>query len=373
MALVALLLYVKDVEESGLAVGLLLAAMSVPVLVTGPLAGTLADRTDSRRLMIACDLGRAGIYAAIAAALPSFPVLLGFVVAASVLTTLFAPAGRSSVPSLVGAGELQRANAWLSTATNLQVVLGPLLGGVLAGSVGIQATLGVNAGTFVASAVLLVGLPPLRRAGGEPATFLADVRAGLEYVARHRAARAVMVTLFLGVGFAAVDNVALVFLARDVFDAGPVGFGGLAAAFGVGMLLASLALVSGRLHVAPLRLFLIATFVCGAGTLLTGLAPLLGAAVAFQALAGAGNAGSNVATDTLVQQTVAPHMLARVFALVMMGAVAGSSIAALAGGVVLDLTSPRAVFVIGGGGMVAVAALAWWLLRAFEDVVRQER
>ena len=39
--------------------------------------------------------------------------------------------------------------------------------------------------------------------------------------------------LFLGVAFAGIDNVALVFLARDQLGAGPAGFGAVASAFGI--------------------------------------------------------------------------------------------------------------------------------------------
>ena len=69
MALIALLLYVQETRESGIAVSLLLLAATIPRLL-GPLAGAVADRFEQRRLMVACDLGQAALYAAIAASLP---------------------------------------------------------------------------------------------------------------------------------------------------------------------------------------------------------------------------------------------------------------------------------------------------------------
>jgi MFS family permease len=98
------------------------------------------------------------------------------------------------------------------------------------------------------------------------------------------------------------------------------------------------------------------------GGLATGLAPLLVVAIAAQALAGAGNGADNVASDTLIQQTVARRMLGRVFALRRTGAVAGSALAALGGGFLVDLTSVRTVFVIGGLGVLAVTAATSMLL-----------
>jgi predicted MFS family arabinose efflux permease len=48
-----------------------------------------------------------------AAVLPTFPVLLVLVAAASLLATLFAPPGRSVVPSLVPPADLVRASSWM--------------------------------------------------------------------------------------------------------------------------------------------------------------------------------------------------------------------------------------------------------------------
>src|SRR5688572_719813 len=98
MALIALLLYVQERRESGVAVSLLLLAATIPRLL-GPLAGALADQVEQRRLMVACDLGQAALYAAIAALLPPFPVLLALVLVASTLATLFRPAGQSALPA----------------------------------------------------------------------------------------------------------------------------------------------------------------------------------------------------------------------------------------------------------------------------------
>jgi MFS family permease len=365
MALVALLLYVQETRASGLAVGALLLAATVPVLVVGPIAGTVVDRTDQRRLMIVCDGARLVLYGAVAIFLPAFPVLLALVAFAAVFDTLFSPAGRSVVPALVAHDDLRPANAWLGISLNLQVVLGPLLGGVLSDAVGVRAAIAANALTFALSALLLARLPSLAPEAVEGEArprFLADIRAGFAYVAAHRAARVIVGSLFLGVTFAAVDNVALVFLARDELGSGPLGFGSAAAAFGVGMLAASTILVSPRLKVPAATLFVLGMLLNGLGTLATGLAPVLLVAIGLQALAGTGNGVQVVASDTLVQETVTRSMLGRVFGLVQLAAVAGSSVAALAGGLLLDVTSARAVFVIGGTGVLAVLALSWLFL-----------
>ena len=362
IAITALVLHLESAEGTGTAVGALLLAQALPHLV-GPLAGVVADRADQRRLMIGCDLGRLVVFAAAGWLLPTLPGLLALVATASILDAIFMPAGRSAVPVLVDEEDLLSANAWLGTALNMQVAVGPLLGGLFVATLGVRGALWADGASFLLSAVVLLGVPrlPPHTDRSQRSSFLADTRAGLAYVRRHAVARAVVVTLFLGVAFAGVDNVALVFLSRDVLGAGPVGFGVIAAAFGVGMLVASVALSGGRGR-SPRTLFVVGWVFSAAGTLLTGLAPVVWFAVIAQATGGAGNGAGNVATDTLIQRSVPRGMLGRVFGVTSTAAFVGGGIAYAAGGPLLDATSPRFVFLVAAAGVAAVVGLAHVML-----------
>lgn len=363
IALVALVLLVQGTQRTGVAVGTLLLASSLPRFL-GPFAGVVADRVEQRALMIGCDLGNAAVFLAIAGLEPSFPWLLALVAASAVLNTLFAPAGRSAIPALVAPEDLLQANAWMGTSLNLQVAVGTLLGGALVAGLGARGALTANGLSFLLSAALLTGLPPLRTPReAERRGFLAVGTAGLAYAWRTPAVRALVVALFLGVAFAAVDNVALVFLVRETLGGGPLAFGVVTAAYGVGMLAASIGLSWRKTTVAAGALLLLGWAASGAGTVLTGLAPLLAVAAVAQAVAGFGNGLENVASDTLIQQVVPREMLGRVFGLVATAAFGGSTLAYAAGGFVLDLTSARTVFLIAGTGVFVVTAFLWVSLR----------
>jgi MFS family permease len=352
-ALVALVLYVKGTGRGGLSVGALLLAQALPRFL-GPIAGSLADRVDRRRLMIGCDLGQAAVFTAIVAWRPPFVYVLVLVVATALLDTTFGPASSSAVPLLVAPPDLIQANAWMGTTLNLQVAVGPFLGGLLVSLLGVRAGLLANAASFVLSAAFLARLPALTTAVADQTTLLGETRAGLAYVWRSPLLRALVLSLFLGVAFAAVDNVALVFLTQNVLGAGAFGYGAVAAAFGVGMLAGSIALSWRPPRRNPYPLLLWGWALVGAGTLFTGLAPAIGAAVGAQAIGGLGNGLQNIASDTLVQQNVPGHMLGRVFGLVSTAAFGGSALAYAGGGVLLEATSPRATFVIAACGVCAV-------------------
>jgi hypothetical protein len=284
-ALVALVVYVQQTQGRGVAVSALLLAGTVPTLL-GPLAGALVDRVEQRRLMLGAQAGQALLYGAMAALPPPFPVLLVLVAAASLLATVFAPAGQSVVPSLVPPTDLVRANSWMGMALTFQGTIGPAVGGFL---VAVRASAGALWGKCPE-------LRDLGRAGGWPAPLalqgadgqrvglLKGTWEGLRYALGHPVARALVIGLGFGVLFAAVDDVALVFLAREDLHAGAVGYGVLVSVYGIGFALGSLALLRTR-ATAGVAVFILGLLLSGTGGLLTGLAPVLGLA------AGAGGGG----------------------------------------------------------------------------------
>lgn len=358
----ALVLYVYESERSGVAVGLLLLAETLPRLL-GPFAGTLADRADGRRFMIFCDLGQATLIGSIAVFLPPFPVLISLVAGASVLSTMFFPAGRSAVPALVSNEDLTPANALLGSAANLSFALGPAAGAFLFVLIGARGAIALDTLTFLVSAILLSRLPALPPAGeARVRGFLRESRDGLLYVARHRLLRVAILGLFLGVTFLALDGVALVFLARESLDTGETGYGLLASAHGIGMILGPLLLLRRTARVTPVSIILLGLALEGVATLSTGLAPILALAIFFRSVGGVGNGVENVAADTLLQKVVPRSMLGRVFGLYYGGVFLAEGLAYAAGGPLLEVVSPRTVFVIAGCGTLAAMLLLWRLM-----------
>ncbi len=326
-SLLALLLYVKQIEHSGIAVAVFLLAQSLPRLL-GPVLGAAVDRLDLKWLMVCCEAVQAVIFAGMALWLPGFPALIVLVVVASILDTAFSPASSSAIQTLVEEADLMQANAWGESAP-----------------------------------VLLVGIPRIRR---DVTATTQGIRAatleGLVFAWHSQAVRAVVLGAFLLVSFTAVDNVALVFLTRDALHTSTLGFGIVSALFGVGMLVASMGLSWLRTGVHPAVLVWLGWLLSGVGTLATGLAPNLITVGGTQAIAGVGNGIDNAATSTLIQRLVPPAMLGRVFGLFGMATFTGSTIAYVLAGLLLDATTPRATFIVGGAGAIASALLVGPLL-----------
>jgi MFS family permease len=369
LGLVALMLHVADTTGQALAVALLLLAGDFTPALVGPLAGTLADRLDRRRVMVASELAQGALVAATALWLPSLPALLVLVGLRAVAGQVFQPASRAAVPAVVPERDLDRANAAVGLATNGGEALGPLLAALLLPVLDVPGVLLADAATFGVSAALLGLLPPIPGAGpderGQHPSFLADARAGLGYLRGQATVRAVVGGYVAIVACNGIDDVALVFLATDTLGAGDAAVGLLLAAVGIGLLAGYALLARTRARVAMPALLLAGFAVSSAGNLLTGLAWAVAAAFAVQAVRGLGIAALDVAATTLIQRTVPPHLLGRVFGSLYGGIGVAAALAYLLGGVLLDRTTPRVAFVVAGtAGLLATGATALALRRA---------
>ncbi len=368
--LYALLLYLTQTGASPAQVGLVLVARALPQAL-GPLAGTLSDRTDARRVMVLCDFGQAAAVGTIALLLPPYWLLVALVAAYSVLSALFLPAGKGAIPRLVARDDLTAANALMGSSFNLAVAAGPAVGAFLVAGPGPRAAFALDAATFLFSALLISRLPSLAPEAPEGLTvgaegtpddaargFLSEAGEGLSYLLSHRVARAVALGLFLSVAFAALDNVALVFMVTETLGASGAAYGLSGTAYGVAMIAAPLLLL--RLPGAadaPNKVLVFGLMLTGVGLVLGGLAPGVMLFVLFYLVAGAGNGLENVACDTLIGRTVSPSKLGRVFGAVYGPIFLADALTAAVGGLLLAATSPRLVFVVAGAGVLAVLLL----------------
>jgi MFS family permease len=358
VGLVALILLVAEETGDGVSVGLLLLAADGTATLLSPLLGVVADRTSRRRTMIACELGQALAIGTIALLLPALPVLLGLVAAQSVLAATFQAASRSAVAELVDDAELEGANAVLGAGTYGLEVAGPLLVALLLPVLSVPGVLVLDALTFLVSPLLLGGLPRLRPAGRAAAApgLARQAAAGLRVLWRQRLLRAVSLGFLVVVAFNGVDDVALVFLGRETLRATDAATSLLYAGSGLGLLVGFAVLARRGGRGAPSVAAVAGLAWSSAGNLLTGLAPVLGAAFAMQVVRGGGLSLVDVGTTTLVQRSVPAELRGRAFANLYGGVGLAAAVSYAVGGPLLELLSPRGLLVLAGGGGIAASA-----------------
>lgn len=358
LALVPLSIYLQETTGSGILVALLFIAVWSPAIVLAGPAGLLADHFDARRTLLVVSLLEAGIAVGLAFVGGTAPVLvlaaflgIGFAVAQ--------PAEFALIPRIAGRSRVVVANARVETARYAGFTVGPLVGGALAAAGGMRTAMLVNAGTFVAiAAVALV----LRGAADVPASATkaerGRARDGIVFLIREPTLAVVMVVAFVSLLFMTASAAAEVFFARDVLDIGDIGYGGLLAAWTLGMALGA-TFIAPRVAAASLALgALLAIAVQGAGLALPTL--WLAAAFAFAGylVGGLAHGTKNVLVRTLMHERVPESLHGRAFAAYNALRNGAELVALLGGGLLVAAIGARWTLFVAGAAPVAAGLIA---------------
>jgi MFS family permease len=303
--------------------GLVTAVTGVASVLSGPVAGVVADRVNRRLLIAVCDGARCVLYALIPIAwLFGTPVWLIYVVVpvAGVFATLFQVTYVTMVPALVGPGQITKANGYLYGTYAVVSVAGPALAGIVAAAFGPATAIGIDAVTFAVAAVgiLFVRVRATQRsvertaAGSRWRSAGEEFLAGARFLLAHPVLRPLTILLsmltFLTFG---LTDVVIYRLKHDL--AQPDSTVGLVLTAGtVGTFVASLLVSSIRKRLGFGISWVGAYSLAGvvvAGLGLAARAPVIGVSFAVL-LFGTGLAG--ICSMSLRQEVTPSHLLGRV-------------------------------------------------------------
>ena len=347
LALVPLSLEIEETTGSGILVALLFVAVWSPaVLLAGP-AGLLADRYDTRRVLLLVSLAQAAVAFGLAfvsgtAAILALAALLGIGFAVA------QPAEFALVPRVAGEARLTLANGRVETARYVGFTAGPLAGGLLAAAGGLRIAMLVNGLTFlaVAAAAVVVRCPDLESCV-VPEPSEGRVWAGAAFLVRDRVLAVVMTVAFVSLLFMTASAAAEVFFATDYLGIGDVGYGALLTCWTLGMALGA---TLGPRRVAPGMLALgalVAIAVQGLGLAAPALWLVPAFAFGLYLVGGLAHGTKNVLIRTLIHERVPSSLHGRAYA----------SYNALRNGAEL-------VALVGGGLLVAAIGARWTLFLA---------
>lgn len=341
------------------AVAFLLLASLLPPVILAPLAGWLVDRLETVRVLVVTALLQAIVAALLAASSGMVPTIgLAFLLGAGIAPTQ--PALFALMPRAVGEENTTRANAYLEVARWGGAALGPPLAAVLIATIGGSATLLVNAATFVGVAalgpLLRVRRPPEPVPVGERRPR-GEAREGIRFLLRDPLLVAIIPLIGALVVFAAADNVAEVFFAVDVLDAGPTGYGVLVGTWTLGMVVGSIA---GR-WLRPGWLAPTVPLFAGVGGAAVALAAFVASfpfAILMFLFGGFANGIELVAVRSLLHRRVPDRLRGRVFA-AYYGMIQAAQILALGvgGGLLVELAGARMTMILAGTGTALVGVV----------------
>lgn len=243
MVAVALAFAVIEAGGSASAVGLVLAAATLPLVGTVLIGGVVADRISRRAVMIAADVVRVGSQGAMAVLIITgtaeiwMLATLGGLTGAA--TGFFNPASTGLLPEVVSVEQLQPANALRATAASGGEIFGPLAAGLLVAAAGAGWAIAVDALTFALSAGCLVALRNRGHKRVESISFVSDLSAGwVSFRSRKWVWSFVAYFALANMFWGAWSVLGPVVADRDL--GGAAAWGVVLAALGVGALLGSL-------------------------------------------------------------------------------------------------------------------------------------
>ena len=377
------------------AVAGVMTARMLPAILFGPIAGTLVDRVDRKRLMITSDLARGAMYA-------SMPFLghlwsiftLSFFI--ECLSLLWTPARDASLPNLVPRRQLSNANSVGLLTTYGTLPLGGLVFTLLAGvatALGARIpyfegnpeslALWLDAGTFLFSAAMVSGIAirssrQLSVVKLDLSRFGKDILDGIRFLRENSVASAM--TTGIVVSFSAVGAVLALgpIFAGETLAAGAAGWGVLVTAFGIGMGIGLVSLNLLAKHFDRERIFSGSMILAAVTLFVLAAMPNLSLAAVVTVVLGFFCGSTWVTGYTLIQENVTDEYRGRTFGSLTVMARLGLFLSLAAfpllagiigthaievGGQSLDLSGTRAALWTAGLGVIIAGAVTRRKLR----------
>jgi len=351
MTMVTVMYQVWDMTHSAAWTGAVGLAQALPLVGFGLFAGAWVDRGDRRRIFLAATVGQAAcsLLLAVQGFTGHVPVagVLALVAAQSFFGAVGGPAAGVFVPRLLPKEQVAAGLALNQITAQSMMLVGPALGGLLLGWLGIGACYLVDTLSFALAFYGAYGLPALPPQGEPSRPGLHGVLDGLRFLAGHRVVRGALITdlaatvLSFPAGLFPLVN-------AERFGDNPRTLGLFLSALAVGGIGASTMSGSVTRFGRPGLVMLCGAGAWGGALVLVGLTTSPWAGLALLVLAGAADTTSVISRSTIVQTRTPDALLGRVTAAEQIVGQAGPNLGNVRGGLVATWTSGTTALVTGG-------------------------
>jgi MFS family permease len=344
---------VLQLTHSPVAVGALALAQLLPVTVLGLFVGTLMDRFEVRRVALVTEAGNLALAAAFAVLTLSGVITVWEIYALAVVQgvgqAVGGPARHALVFQMVGKDDLANAIGLNSSLGTAGRVIGPAIGGALVAFAGPGVAFAVNSGSFLAELLALLAIDSSKlhvAVRDHGASMVGGALDALRYVIHSARAGVAFFGVLVLSTFCFNFNVLLPLVAERTLDAGAQTFGLIAAVFGAGALVGSLA--AARRGSNSLRYLLIGAF--GYGVLELVLAPQRSLAVVCVLLFATGLCYIQWGATALtaIQLEAPEHLRGRAASLYFWAFLGGAPLGGLFAGWLVSLGGTRLAFYVAG-------------------------
>jgi MFS family permease len=357
-----------SLTRSPVVVSLVQTAWAVPGFLVAIPAGAFADVLDRRRLILfsqSASLAFAGALGVLeVSGHLSVSLLLAGTFLLSAVMTISAPAFMALTPDLVGTGELAQAIGLNNIAYNGAQSVGPAIAGVVIAASGAGAVFLLNAASFLGIIIVLWRYRPTHEGPRSTETLVEAMLSGVRYFGAQPRLRVFAARIF-GAFLVTSSIVALLPVdARERLHTSAGEFGFLAAALGVGAILAVWLLPRVRPFASSDTIVLGAAFVWAVGAVLIAATAHLAVTIIGVALAGVAAMAALNVMFSMFMLMLPSWIRGRASSVSMLMVWLGSSLGALAWGALASRVGLRTTFILAAVAQLAIvgAASAWFRL-----------
>ena len=352
--------------HSGVQVGLIVALQTLPILILGPMGGTVADRFGKYRILFWTQ-GLAGAQALLLAGLElsghlSLWTLYLIAVSLGLINTIDNPTRQTFIVEMVGRDQLPNAVTLNSVMANAARAIGPAIAGVLIATIGSGWCFLVNGISFgfVLIAMKMMDKSQLRPAPRSP-RLRGQLAEGFRYVGRTPVVRDALIMMAL-VGCLTYEfQTSLPLMAGNTFHGDSRTYGYLTAFMGAGAVIGGL-IAAGSRRRGPRRLVVTASLF-GVVVLMASLSPSLIVEELTLLLVGACSVTFLALGNATLQLESAPEMRGRVMSLWSVAFLGSTPIGGPLIGFVGGAAGARYALGLGGVAALVASVYGWWALR----------
>ncbi len=369
---------VLQLTNSPLWLGILGLSFAMPMIILPPFAGTIADRVNRVQLLLFTQTMQMVIAIMLTiltwfGTVQVWHILLASFLGAGLLA-FDNPARQALIPDLVEPRDLLNALSLNSATYTGAALVGPALAGVLIGPLGAGTLFLVNGISFLAVIYALATLRDVRTHGGGARSSLRDsFWSGLSYAWHTRLIAALLLLSALSAIFGRSYQNLLPVFGRDVWHAGPQGYGLLLSVAGGGALVGAFGLASFRRLRDQGAVMLVAGFVFTVSLIGFALSPTLWMGAALLFIAGVSSTVFSTIISTFLQFAAPNEMRGRIMSFYAVTLIGLPSLGALGTGAVAEWLggiagAPRAVLLAAVVlGLVLVLSLSFFWKRDLPD------
>jgi MFS family permease len=366
LAIIPLAGLISEVSGSGFLVGALFAALWAPMVVLAPLAGWLADRFETTRLLLVVSLAQAAIAATFVFATGSIAAIIAIAALVGSGHAIAQAAEFSLAPAIESGDRLKRLNGRVEAARYIGMTAGPAAGVALAAAGGITIALLGNALTFLFVAAAAGSLRTRRRPSDHPEHAGGpSARDGFAHLFAP-SLRLLMVVATFSLFLMTAVWTAEPFFAREVLDGGDLAYGVLMSAWTLGMAIGAIGIAAR----VPARLMVSGALAMVALQGFGLLAPTIWLSIPFAAalyvIGGLAHGTKNTLIRTLIHERVPDAFHGRAAAAYNALRNGAELLALGAGGTLVATLGARTTVSLSGALPMALGLLAllWFGLRA---------